>query len=61
MNGVFDKMSPAKPAYLVTRLPRAKEDGDVEMKEPPVQQQAAAGGLIRRVYSPPDSLVPLAA
>lgn len=58
MNGVFDKMSPAKLAYLVTRLPRAKEDEDVEMKEAPVSQTAS---LIRKVYSPPVSLVPMAA
>ncbi|KAL8727506.1 MAG: hypothetical protein Q9181_005692 [Wetmoreana brouardii] len=57
MNGVFDKMSPAKSAFLVTRLPRAKEDGDVEMKEAPSQP---IGTLIKRVYSPPNALVPLA-
>ncbi|KAI4143443.1 MAG: hypothetical protein LQ341_002928 [Variospora aurantia] len=33
MNGIFDKMSPAHPAHLVTRLPRAKEDEDTEMKD----------------------------
>ncbi|KAI4167149.1 MAG: hypothetical protein LQ348_007717 [Seirophora lacunosa] len=35
MNGIFEKMSPAKPAYLVTRLPRAKEDEDAGMEEAP--------------------------
>ncbi|KAL9009187.1 MAG: hypothetical protein Q9173_005763 [Seirophora scorigena] len=35
MNGIFEKMSPAKPAYLVTRLPRAKEDDDAGMEEAP--------------------------
>ncbi|KAL8716679.1 MAG: hypothetical protein Q9225_006015 [Loekoesia sp. 1 TL-2023] len=58
MNGVFDKMSPARPAFLVTRLPRTKGDEDVEMKEAPTQQITP---LIKRVYSPPNSLVPLAA
>lgn len=58
MNGIFDKMTPAKPAYLMTRLPRAKENGDMEMKEPSVQPTAS---LIKKVYSPPNALVPLAA
>ncbi|KAI4272321.1 MAG: hypothetical protein L6R38_006646 [Xanthoria sp. 2 TBL-2021] len=56
MNGIFDKMSPAKPAYLVTRLPRGKGDGEVEANEPPVQMSAE---LVKRLYSPPNSLVPL--
>ncbi|KAL8776642.1 MAG: hypothetical protein Q9203_006518 [Teloschistes exilis] len=60
MNGIFDKMSPAKPAFLAVRLPRVKveEDEDTEMKEAPV---AAPGSLIKRQYSPPSGLVPLAA
>ncbi|KAL8892593.1 MAG: hypothetical protein Q9192_005591 [Flavoplaca navasiana] len=57
MNGIFDKMSPAKPAYLVLRLPRAKGDEEAETSEAPVQMSA---GLVKRVYSPPNSLVPLA-
>ncbi|KAL8648179.1 MAG: hypothetical protein Q9226_006103 [Calogaya cf. arnoldii] len=56
MNGIFDKMSPAKPAYLVTRLPRAKGDGEVESNEAPVKMSA---GAIKRLYSPPNTLVPL--
>ncbi|KAL8905180.1 MAG: hypothetical protein Q9171_006767 [Xanthocarpia ochracea] len=57
MNGVFDKMNPAKPAYLVTRLPRAKDDGEVEIKEAPMQTSA---GVVKRFYSPPNTIVPLA-
>ncbi|KAL8669467.1 MAG: hypothetical protein Q9168_005940 [Polycauliona sp. 1 TL-2023] len=57
MNGIFDKMSPAKTAYLVTRLPREKGDEDVVMTEAPVQM--GTGG-VKRLYSPPNSLVPLA-
>ncbi|KAL8946468.1 MAG: hypothetical protein Q9222_007142 [Ikaeria aurantiellina] len=58
MNGIFDKMSPAKPAFLMTRLPRAKEDGDIEMEEATTQRNES---LIKKTYSPPNSLVPLAA
>ncbi|KAL9597034.1 MAG: hypothetical protein Q9219_005409 [cf. Caloplaca sp. 3 TL-2023] len=58
MNGVFDKMCPAKPAFLVTRLPRSKVDDDVEMKETQLRE---AQPLIKRAYSPPNSLVPLTA
>ncbi|KAL9616248.1 MAG: hypothetical protein Q9204_008596 [Flavoplaca sp. TL-2023a] len=57
MNGIFDKMSPAKPAYLVLRLPRAKGDEEAETSEAPVQMST---GLVKRFYSPPNSLVPLA-
>ncbi|KAI4250055.1 MAG: hypothetical protein L6R40_000226 [Gallowayella cf. fulva] len=56
MNGVFDKMSPAKPAYLVTRLPRGKEDGEVETK---VAAAQISPGTVKRLYSPPNALVPL--
>ncbi|KAI4176032.1 MAG: hypothetical protein LQ343_001314 [Gyalolechia ehrenbergii] len=58
MNGVFDKMSPAKPAFLMTRLPRTKGDEDVDMKDAPSQQITP---LVRTTYPPPNSLVPLAA
>ncbi|KAL8714520.1 MAG: hypothetical protein Q9220_001468 [cf. Caloplaca sp. 1 TL-2023] len=57
MNGIFDKMSPAKPAFLMTRLPKVKEDGDTEMEEAVTQPNES---LIKRTYSPPNSLVPLA-
>ncbi len=57
MNGVFDKMNAAKPAYLVTRLPRGKDDGEVEFKEAPMQTSA---GVVKRFYSPPNTIVPLA-
>ncbi|KAI4199080.1 MAG: hypothetical protein LQ350_004835 [Teloschistes chrysophthalmus] len=61
MNGIFDKMNRAKPAFLAVRLPKAKveEDEDMEMKEAPVV--AAPGSLIKRRYSPPNGMVPLAA
>ena len=58
MNSVFDKMQPVKESFLAIRLPKARDDEDVEMKEAPVEAQPA---LIKRVYSPPSSLVPLAA
>ncbi|KAL8826160.1 MAG: hypothetical protein Q9170_007512 [Blastenia crenularia] len=58
MNGIFDKMSPAKTAFLVTRLPRRKGDEDVEMKEVPTQQMVHH---VKKTYSPPNALVPLAA
>lgn len=58
MNGVFDKMSPAKSAFLTTRLPRTKGDEDVEMKDTPPQQSTT---LVKKTYPPPNSLVPLSA
>lgn len=64
MNGIFDKMSPAKPAFLATRLSKLRdeeeeeEEENTEMKETLV---ASLGSLIKREYSPPNSLVPLAA
>ncbi|KAL8801599.1 MAG: hypothetical protein Q9182_004329 [Xanthomendoza sp. 2 TL-2023] len=58
MNGVFDKMSPAKPAYLVTRLPRREAHGGVEVKEAPALRSS---DVVQRLYSPPNALVPLAA
>ncbi|KAL8682622.1 MAG: hypothetical protein Q9186_001309 [Xanthomendoza sp. 1 TL-2023] len=57
MNGVFDKMSPAKPAFLVTRLPRGKEHGEVEVKEAPALMNS---GIVQTLYPPPNALVPLA-
>ncbi|KAL8996915.1 MAG: hypothetical protein Q9169_003674 [Polycauliona sp. 2 TL-2023] len=56
MNGIFDKMSPAKPAYLVTRLPRERGDGEAEPNEASVPMSA---GVVKRLYSPPNTLVPL--
>ncbi|KAI4179256.1 MAG: hypothetical protein L6R41_007948 [Letrouitia leprolyta] len=58
MNGVFDKMSPAKSAFLMTRLPKAKGDEDVDMKDAPSPQGVP---LVKKTYPPPNSLVPLAA
>ncbi|KAL8687186.1 MAG: hypothetical protein Q9218_006570 [Villophora microphyllina] len=58
MNGIFDKMSPAKPAFLAIRLPRAKVEEITELKE---ESEVPLGSLIKRVYSPPNALVPLAA
>ncbi|KAL8781434.1 MAG: hypothetical protein Q9213_006019 [Squamulea squamosa] len=57
MNGIFDKMSPAKPSYLMMRLPRGQPEGEAETRETPVQMRA---GAVKRLYSPPNSLVPLA-
>ncbi|KAL8932959.1 MAG: hypothetical protein Q9216_006593 [Gyalolechia sp. 2 TL-2023] len=58
MTGVFDKMSPAKAAFLMTRLPKTKEDDDVEMKDAPLRPDIS---IVKRTYPPPNSLVPLAA
>ncbi|KAL9025372.1 MAG: hypothetical protein Q9196_005790 [Gyalolechia fulgens] len=58
MNGVFDKMSPAKPAFLMTRLPRTTGGEDVDMKDAPSQQIRT---LVKSTYPPPHSLAPITA
>lgn len=57
MNSVFDKMSPAETAYLAIRLPRVP-DASVLEKEPADQPESH---VIRPFYSPPNSIMPLAA
>lgn len=63
MDGVFDKMSPAREAWLVVRAPRKRvEEEEVEKKEAAEEEdQRGVGGIIRRVYEAPNSLVPLVA
>lgn len=58
MDSVFDKMSPAKRVFLATRLPRA-QDADGPQKSELIPQQDAQ--VIQPVYSPPNSIMPLAA
>jgi hypothetical protein len=58
MNDVFDKMKPAETAYLAIRLPRTK-DGDVmDLDRPSVD---IGKPVIKPFYSPPNSIVPMAA
>ncbi|KAF6226922.1 hypothetical protein HO133_008363 [Letharia lupina] len=58
MDSVFDKMTPADTIFLATRLPRA-QDADGPQK-PEIAPQLDPQ-VIRPVYSPPNSIMPLAA
>ena len=58
MESVFKSMSPAENVYLATRLPRTADALELEKKEKTPQPEPQ---LIRATYSPPHSIVPLAA
>ena len=58
MDSVFDKMSPADTVYLVTRLPRTADAEELEKRDKTPQSDVQ---LIKSVYSPPNSIVPLPA
>ena len=58
MDSVFDKMSRADTVFLATRLPRAQE-AEGPQKSEFVQQPDPQ--VIRPLYSPPNSIMPLAA
>lgn len=58
MDSVFDKMSPAETVFLATRLPRAP---DAEGPQKPEAVTQSDPQVIRPVYSPPSSIMPLAA
>ena len=57
MDSVFDKMSRADTVFLATRLPRAQDDEGPPKPEAP----QADPEVVRPVYSPPNSIMPLAA
>ncbi|KAL8917647.1 MAG: hypothetical protein Q9208_007828 [Pyrenodesmia sp. 3 TL-2023] len=62
MEGVFDKMSPAKEAWLVVRAPRERvEEEEGEKKEAAEEDRRGVREVVRRVYEAPNSLVPLIA
>ena len=58
MESVFKTMSPAETVYLATRLPRTADASELEKREKTPQPEVQ---LIRATYSPPHSIVPLAA
>ena len=55
MNSVFDKMNRAENVFLATRLPRPSEGNEVEK----VDTIAQYDPIIKPIYSPPNTLVPL--
>ena len=57
MNSFFDKLSPAEEVYLATRLPRSTEAQDLPVPDA-IQSDAKS---TYQVYSPPNSIMPLAA
>lgn len=58
MDSVFDKMSPAETVFLATRLPRAP---DAEGPQKPESAPQPDPQVVRPTYSPPNSIMPLAA
>lgn len=58
MNSVFDKMNRAENVFLATRLPRPSEGNELDKVDSIVQ---ADHPVIRPIYSPPKTLVPLKA
>lgn len=58
MDSVFDKMSSAETVFLATRLPRAQ---DAEGPQKPEVVPQIDPQVVRPVYSPPNSIMPLAA
>lgn len=58
MESVFDKMSPAETVFLATRLPRAQ---DAEAPQKPDLVPQPDPQVVRAVYPPPNSIMPLAA
>ena len=55
MDSIFDKMNRADEVYLPMRLPRAKEEGQVESKDAVVQTDIS---LVKPFYEPPNSMMP---
>ena len=58
MNSVFDKMNRAENVFLATRLPRPSEGNESDKADSIMQ---ADHSVIRPIYSPPNTLVPLKA
>ena len=58
MDSVFDKMSRAETVFLATRLPRAQ---DAEGPQKPETVPLSDPQVVRSTYSPPNSIMPLAA
>lgn len=58
MDSVFDKMSPAETVFLATRLPRTQ---DAEGPQKPDLIPQPDPQVVQQVYSPPNSIMPLAA
>jgi hypothetical protein len=58
MDDYFDRLSPAEAVFLATRLPRS-----IVTEEAETQETATLPGIhsLRPVYSPPNSIMPLAA
>lgn len=58
MDSVFDKMSRAETVFLATRLPRAQDaEGPQKLESAPQPDPQ----VVRPLYSPPNSIMPLAA
>ena len=55
MDSVFDKMSPTEPAFLATRLPRARDEDSTATRE---QSTMMGESVAKSCYPPPTSLVP---
>ena len=58
MNSFFDRLNPAETVYLATRLPRRPDAEENEKQDNAVQPDIR---LSRLTYSPPSSVMPLAA
>ena len=58
MNSYFDRLKPAESVHLAMRLPRTVDGENGEKSEMAPRSDAP---LIKAVYSPPDSIMPLAA
>ena len=58
MDSVFDRMSPAETVFLATRLPRAS---DTEGPQKPESVPQPDPQVVQQLYSPPNSIMPLAA
>ena len=58
MNNYFDRLSPAEKVHLATRLPRPTDTEEREKQDSPMVSDLV---LTRPVYSPPNSIMPLAA
>ena len=58
MNSYFDRLRPAESVHLATRLPRTTDGENGEKPDMTPQSDAPS---IKAVYSPPNSIMPLAA
>ena len=58
MNSVFDTLTPADNVFLATRLPRSSDNVITDTRD---QDVPPSSDLIKALYSPPSSLVPLGA